>query len=466
MQLRRLAIVPLVLLVAALARAAPLAPAAHAANGLMLGFNPVPTSPFWLGRTVAEGADIIRVSAGWVGVAPVRRPPGFDAANPSSPGYNWSSVDAEVRALAGQGLQVLLVMTGAPPWAEGRGRPRNVQEGTWKPDPAQFGQFARAAARRYDGSFPDPSQPGASLPRVRYWQAWNEPNLDGYLTPQWTRTRGGFAAASPGVYRPMLNAFYSAVKGVAPSNVVVTAGMAPYGNPPGVNVPGTGNRVPPVTFDRVLFSEPVHLDAVAQTIYSIQGPLWHAYNPGDVAVPDLYKITNALSAGQRAGHVLPSGPKQTWVTELGWDSRPPNPGGVPVTEQARWYEQAMYVLWRQGADAVLLLQIVDSPPPLPRSTAAESGLYYADGRPKPAAIAFRFPFVTDRLDPGRVRAWGRAPVGGRVVVERQTGGRWRALATLTAAAHGVFLTTIALSGRALLRARVGGQTSLTWTQSA
>src|SRR5207302_6245250 len=125
--------------------------------------------------------------------------------------------------------------------------PRNVQDGTWKPDPAQVGQFAKAAARRYDGRFPDPSQPGATLPRVRYWQAWNEPNLDQYLTPQWIPTHGGnFAAASPNVYRPLLNAFYSAVKSVDGSNFVLTAGMAPYGNPHGLSLPGIGNRVPPV----------------------------------------------------------------------------------------------------------------------------------------------------------------------------------------------------------------------------
>jgi hypothetical protein len=61
----------------------------------------------------------------------------------------------------------------APGWAE----PSGVAHGT-TPNPSAFGDFARAAASRYGGSF-------AGLPRVRYWQAWNEPNLNLYLKPQW-----------------------------------------------------------------------------------------------------------------------------------------------------------------------------------------------------------------------------------------------------------------------------------------
>ena len=50
--------------------------------------------------------------------------------------------------------------------------------------------------------------PGAFLPRVRYWQPWNEPNLSYYLAPQWTRAGGRWVAASPVIYRGLLNAVY------------------------------------------------------------------------------------------------------------------------------------------------------------------------------------------------------------------------------------------------------------------
>src|SRR5436305_1954139 len=167
------------------------APATSAARGLTTGFNPDPaligpsawTNPFWIDQARTEGAGLVRVNVSWAAVAPSSRPPGFDATDPTSPGYAFSTVDAEVRALSAAGLQVLINITGAPSWAEGPNRPSNVRPGTWKPDPAALAGFTQATARRYDGLFRDPSRPGAALPRVRYWQAWNEPNLGTYLTP-------------------------------------------------------------------------------------------------------------------------------------------------------------------------------------------------------------------------------------------------------------------------------------------
>lgn len=456
---RRGLLIAVVLLLAAV-----LTPAAQAAGGFTLGFNPIPTSPFWLQRASADGTDIVRVSGGWAGTAPAVRREGFVASDPGSPGYDWSVPDAEVRALTRQGLQVLLVFTGAPSWAEAPGRPRDVEPTSWRPDAAQFGQFAHAAALRYDGTYPDPLNPGSVLPRVRYWQAWNEPNLDYYLTPQWVPRRGGgFTPVSPGIYRQLQNAFYAGVKGVRDSNFVVTAGISPYGNPPGITFPGLGHRMPPVAFDRALFSQPVHLQALAQSIYPIRGPLWHAY-ADDVATPDVYKLGRVLRVAARDGHVLPRGHKPLWVTELGWNSDPPRRDGVPINLQARWYEQAMYTLWRQGVDTVLLLHLDDTTPSPGGDFFGAAGVYYLNGRPKPAATAFRFPFVTGHLSRNEVQAWGRAPVGGRVSIERLIGRRWTVIARTSARPRQVFTENLLLPGRAVLRARVGGQTSLPWTQ--
>lgn len=447
--------------------AAALAPAARAASGLTLGFNSNPgltdTSPgngFLIKRAAGEGAGIVRVNVDWRAVSPGPPPPGFVADDPTSPNYDWSPLDALVRALSRKGLRAMITISLAPYWAEGPHRPASVRPGTWEPDPAKLAQFATAAARRYDGTFPDPSDPAVPLPRVRYWQAWNEPNLDYYLTPQWTHVRHGFVPASPAMYRAMLNAFYVAVKRVSRLNTVVTAGLAPYGNAPGVSVPG-GYRIQPVTFDRALFSAPVHCDAVAQHAYPLLGPLWHAYQPGDVSVPDLYKIARVMHAAARAGTLLPRGPKQLWVTELGWNSNPPDSSGVPVATQARWYEQALYVLWRQGVNTVLLLQIIDPHPLGPW----EAGLFYSNGRPKPAETAFRFPFVTSRSSPSGVLAWGRAPAPGRLVIETRSGARWRPIAGLDVQRYQVFERTLALRGRAVLRARLGTEASLSWTQA-
>ncbi|HWF74392.1 MAG TPA: hypothetical protein VG186_13675 [Solirubrobacteraceae bacterium] len=449
------------------------------AQGLTLGFDndPVLTSgssasqALWLGRAVAEGAGIARISVGWASVAPAVRPPGFSPASPSSPGYDWTATDAAVRELSSQGLRVLLNFVYAPGWAEGPHRPASAQPGSWRPDPTQFARFATAAALRYDGHFPDPLHPGSFLPRVRLWQPWNEPNLNGYLTPQWTRSGSGWAPASPAIYRKLLNSFYAAVKAVSASNFVVTAGTGPYGDPPG------GARMPPVQFDRGLFclnarlsptgcSNPPHLDALDHHPYGIQGPLWHALNPDDAAVPDIYKIARVLHAAQRYGHVLPRGPKSLWATEISWDSNPPDPRGVPIQKQARWLEQALYVLWRQGVDTVLWLQVADSPPIPNYGASYQAGLFYLNGKSKPAAQAYRFPFVTQRANSSRVKAWGLAPQTGSLAIEKLSGGQWKLVRRLSVSNRQVFQTTLTIRGRAVLRAQLGSETSLTWTQGA
>ena len=120
---------------------------------------------------------------------------------------------------------------GAPGFAEGPGRPSSATAGSWKPDAGAYGQFARAVAIRYSGSY-------EGLPRVRYYQAWNEPNLSMYLAPQYKGKR----SVAPEIYRRLLNSFYAGVKGVDRANVVITGGTAPYGDEPG------GDRTRPLTF--------------------------------------------------------------------------------------------------------------------------------------------------------------------------------------------------------------------------
>jgi hypothetical protein len=316
------------------------------------------------------------------------------------------------------------------------------------------------------------------LPAVRIWQPWDEPNLDYYLSPQRTQTASGYVDKSPGLYRGMLNAFYAAVKSVSSSNFVVMAGTAPYGDQAGVDLAGQ-DRMPPVQFDRDLFCEADNarltptscpalpeLDAIDHHPYGVGGPMWHAQNADDAAVPDMYKIANVLKAAEREHHLLPAGPKQFWDTEISWDSNPPDPDGVPVNTEAKWVEQADYVLWKQGVDTVLWLQIVDSPPVPNYASTYQSGVYYLNGTPKPSATSFRFPFVTVRPSRQKLQAWGRAPQAGRLRIEVRRGGRWKLVKALRVKNHHVFLTTITLPGKVTLRAQIGKQTSLSWLQTA
>ena len=442
--------------------------AARASSPLALGiFDGVFTGrdgPLWLGRAAAAGAQWVRIDIGWVAPFTTAKPAGFDPRNPADPHYDFTAADAVIRTAAQDGLKVDLTFNGAPPWAEGGGRPASAMPGTWRPDPQALADYGTALARRYSGSFPDPLHPGRALPRVAAFQPWNEPNLAKYLTPQWS----GRQPVSPAIYRSMLNAFYAAVKAVDPGALVVTAGTAPFGDP----FTG-GERMPPVTFWRSLLClrqagaalrstscpDPAHFDVLAHHPYAIYGPTLPALDVGDVSVVDLVKLTRLLRAAERTGRALPHTRHQVWVTEVGWNTKPPNPGGVPIGRDARWLEQTLELLWRQGVDTIFWNTIVDEPPNPTYQDSSQSGLYFLGGQPKPALGAFEFPFLATRAPRSGVDVWGRAPAGGRLVIERRDGGTWRRVRTLPVARDRTFAAEIAGLHGGTVRALVGSRTS-------
>jgi hypothetical protein len=447
---------PAAVLAAIVASVVPAAPAVASAPASMhlgfvdssVSFDPDPAlRARWLDRMSAVGADRIRIAVNWARIATRAPRPGEDAADPAWPGYQWGAIDVALAEATARGLTPIVSINGAPSWAEGPGRPASAPPGTWRPDPTALGAVARAAALRYRD--------------VRYWQAWNEPNLGVYLTPQWQHG----APASPAHYRRMLNAFYDAVKAVNPANRVITAGTAPFGDP------GTsGNRMRPARFDRELFcvsagacSDPAKFDVLSHHPYSVGGPNRKALNADDVLVPDLGKLVKPLRRAERAGRVGGARRHAVWVTELSWDSSPPDPRGVPAQEQARWLEESLYVLWRSGVDTVTWFLARDQAPTPSYGDTYQSGVFLRDGTPKPSATAFAFPFVAETLGGGKVRLWGKAPAAGRVVVQRRAGSRWVTIATFRASAPGrVFTATVRLRPGAQLRARAGGATSLVW----
>ncbi|MGH2842338.1 MAG: hypothetical protein ACRDKL_01950, partial [Solirubrobacteraceae bacterium] len=318
------------------------------ATSLLASSDPS-TAARWTAKARQIGVKMVRVTVMWRSIAPKALPSGFIASDPSSAGYSWTTLDQQLRALSAEHFQVLLSIREAPSWAEGANAPTWATPGTWEPSDVDFRQFARAIATRYDGHFPDPLNAGAKLPRVSYWQAWNEPNLAWYLSPQYADEGPGAdsngatcpavdhsAALSPGIYRRLLNAFYQGVKSVAKSNYVVMAGTAPYSRPncqPGQPI---NDRIAPVKFDQGVFcldssnqrqagcQGSAHLDAIDSHPYApptVPGPCGNRPCPptwsaptGDVAVPDMIELTRALHAATKLGTVLPHGAKGVWVT--------------------------------------------------------------------------------------------------------------------------------------------------------
>ena len=418
----------------------------------------------WLDRMKATGAKLVEIAVDWSLIAPADPTAGFTPRDPADPAYNWAQLDAAIRDAAARHLAVVLVPAGAPGWAEGAHRPGDAPPGTWRPNARAFGAFGHALAARYSGSFADPLSGSQSLPRVRYFRVWNEPNLRTYLNPQWSGTR----PRSPGIYLRLLNAFYAAVHGVRSTNRVLAPGLAPFGDPPGEN------RMRPITFLRRLFCLGgdstkrgggcrARLDIVAHHPISAERPRRHAISPNDVTTPDLGRIKRVLREARRGGRLFPAGPKPLWVTEFWWVSRPPQSFGVRERKHARWLAEALYLFWKQGAGAALWFQIVD--PPASCEGCVATGLHFSDGNPKTAFRAFRFPFVVDprRGSGDRSLVWGRAPVPGRVRIQLERGGNWRTIRTVANGRGGVFTARLEVPREAKLRAKLGsGEVSLPW----
>jgi hypothetical protein len=448
-------------------------PPAHAAAGLQLGLadelyvtHDAGTRNQWLDRTVSARADLVQLTATWSDIAPSSHPSGFDARDPGDPHYSWGTLDAAIKGATSRGLNVMILVTQAPKWAEGAHRPKKALPGTWKPRAGAFADFAHAIATRYSGTFLDPNTLLQFLPRVRYWQAWAEANLTGRFAPQWKHDH----LVGPKHYRVMLNAFYGAVKGVHSDNTVITSGLAPYGDH-GVK----HDRTPPVTFWRSLLClkgsalrpapchEAAHFDVAAHNPINAYKPTRHARYATDVTTPDLGRIERVIRKAIKTGRVVPSNPKPFWATELWWDSKPPKKSGVPLAKHARWLEQALYVLWRQGADAAIWFLIRDQGPDS-NHRSYKTGLFFSNGNPKPAYTAFRFPFVGSRTGNTTVRVWGEAPAPGPVAVQRKRKGGWSTMKTVAAGSNRVFVSGITLGGKASLRATQGGEQSLVWHQ--
>lgn len=435
-------------------------------------------------RIRETGATVVRIPVDWRDVVAPDPPPGFEAANPASPDYAFAPIDAAVLSAVSAGLTPLLVVSHAPAFAEAPHRWPYAYPGSWAPSPGALAEFATALARRYDGSFPDLLAPGAVLPRVSLFQAWNEPNLARYLEPQWVAVDGRWSAFSPLLYRQMLNAFYAGVKSVQPAATVLAAGVAPDGDPE-----GTG-RMAPVRFLRALLCvpadgrspgagragascpEPAYFDVLDFHPLSVGNPDVPAPSSLEVAISDAGKITGLLRQAERLHTALPAGAKQVWVTELNWESAPQSPQGVPADLQASWISRALHRLWVAGVSLVAWQFLVDPYPGVRAATPTGGGVEYprpaglysagVDGnpesaKPKPFLRGFTFPFDPLRVNKRQVRVWALLMHPGQpVLLQRQTrGGAWRTVVHLHAGRNAVLNVLVAMRGAAHLRLESG-----------
>ncbi|MET0206264.1 MAG: hypothetical protein ABW228_03735 [Thermoleophilaceae bacterium] len=407
------------------------------------------------------GAGIVRLEASWRQTA---RSQPVAPRDPNDPAYDFSQIDTAVREADARGLDILLTIHSAPVWAEGPGRPADQPDeysGTWRPDPGALTDFAVALATRYSGGFTPPGQP--TLPRARYYEAWNEPNLPNFITPQWE----GTAPTGADVFRAVLNAVYDGVKSVRQDNIVVSGGLAPYGDPPGER------RTRPVAFLRDLLClegrkqlqptscpDPAKFDVLGvHPINTSGGPGVEAIHPDDASSSDIDRVGRVLRAAERKNTIATAGRHPLWATEFWWESKPQ--GNAPKPKKhARWIADALYRFWKQGVSVAIMFQVRDDPD----LNFLQAGVLYFDAKRKPAFQAFRFPFVLERTSGKRLRVWSKVPDSGKLKVQRRDKGGWRRLTRSSVRAGQIYTTTLRTEQGGRYRAVLGDEKSLVWRQ--
>ena len=304
-----------------------------------------------------------RIGINWYQIAPATLPTGFDAADPDSAGYRWTALDAAIKLAAEHHKQVILTEVRAPTWAIGPNHPTSpisgdITVGAWDPNVAMFGQFIHALAARYSGSFV--SAASGRLPRVRYFEIWNEENISGYLA----------APSNVTEYRKLLNAGYQAVKSVHADNQVIFGGMAGVGGYDPWSIPPLKFAAQVMCLRRVghrfIRSGPcpvkARFDILAEHPYAFaSSPTKHAYKYDDLLVADMPKLRTLLDTATRL-HTIKGSNKPLWATEFGWATNPPNtPIGDSPANAARYVAYALYELWAAGVSTVVYAPIIDSP---------------------------------------------------------------------------------------------------------
>lgn len=372
----------------------------------------------------AAGVDWVRVTAGW------------DVIEPARGTFDWGALDRLHAMATERGLRLDIdVAFFLPPWVGGR------------MDVPAYADFAEAVARRY--------------PDAAAFTVWNEPNLATFLRPQWIDGK----PASPVTYRAMVRAAVPRIKAAAPDALVLIGATSSLGNASGEG----DDRMAPLTFLQAFAGgggPPLPGDGWSHHPYTgALAPWQHDPQPETVRMGDLDRLTEALHRLYLQGRFERDLP--VYITEYGDQTNPPDPTwDITPADQAQRLAEGERIARSNPRVRSVSQFLVRDLPERPgddlrtRWRDYQSGLFFADGRPKPARAAFALPLTARRVGPARVAFWGlvrpdttpptRRPVrilsGGRVI------------AALRTAADGTFATTVAADPTATFTAVSGDLT--------
>jgi hypothetical protein len=320
-------------------------------------------------------AGIVRTTLDWSHVAK-RRP--LKPADPADPAYNWTAVDKVVDETDKKGIRVLLAIYGTPRWA-GPARNRVPRR------PLDLRLFATAAALRYSGTYTvkeQENEPERTLPAVRRWLAWNEPNNPIFLRPQWKMVARKWRVQAAYDYAKICGSIWSGVHATRLAGQKVACGAT---GPRGNDAPRSSRAsTSPLLFMSWLRRAGLRrMDAYAHHPYyghrsekpTTVSRSKKAVTMGNIGV--LIKRVNQLWGSKT----------RVWVTEYGYQTNPPDRlFGVSYRNQARYMHQAVAMAKKtRRIDMFVWFLIKDEG----RLSGWQSGVLTRRGARKPAYRAFQ-----------------------------------------------------------------------------
>jgi hypothetical protein len=451
------------------------------------------------------GAQVVKATVNWRTIAPTgsHKPAGFVGDDPAQYNpANWAPYDSLVRGAAARGLRVMFLVGGrAPDWAVSSSK---APAGSFQPSAVEFGRFVQALGTRYSGAYnpaavpggaPPPGPSGAPpcqtptppgdpcptpipasvhrtrpeptawtaddtgvLPRVDIWSVWNEPNLSGWLQPQYTRKR---VPVSPQIYRGLFLAAYDAfVASGHGKDEILMGDLLPFARS-GKTYPA---RVSPIKFLRELACVDSHYRAYRGGAAASRGctnfqPLpgtgiaYHPYTlaegpdaltplADDATINDFTRLDRALRKLSRrfVDHTMP-----IWITEFGFQTDPPDPFASPVALVPRFMSESEWLAYHdQRVKSYAQYPLSDDSTAgrgLSRFHGFQSGIDSSSNRPKKFVYqAFQTPLFVRLISSSSVEVFGgvRVARGGTAVLQVGRGKSFRTLATVTLNRQGYF----------------------------
>ena len=101
--------------------------------------------------------------------------------------------------------------------------------------------------------------------------------------------------------------------------------------------------------------------AAHHPLNTVGGPRQSAAHPDDVVMPDMHALAQVVRVAERRRLVRGGRRHPLWATEFWWETDPPDPGGVRAQVQARWIEEAFFVLFKQRVRVALMIGLADAP---------------------------------------------------------------------------------------------------------